>query len=209
MLVILYCVFVYSQKKLLFGQNKYIWDDVEGEKYLQRWKTVNCNLCICVRAKEITAIRLFPTLSVDAVNQRIVSRPIPTQVKCKIPGIQRWGSARDTNVPSPRPPESWLLIISHRTSDAVGIVSSCPYSVFFDTTTAAHHSPIMYQIDGRGTTTHSELRLPSRQLRCRRGCSSSPHWRGIANCLIYYPTYSYVEHNPQQPHSIRQHVVIY
>ncbi len=109
---------MYSPKKLLFGQNKYIWDNVEGEKHSQRWKTVICNLCICVRAKEITAIRLFPTLSVDAVNQRIVSRPIPTQVKCKIPGIQRWGSARDANVPSPRPPESWLLISSHRISAA-------------------------------------------------------------------------------------------
>jgi hypothetical protein len=49
-------------------------------------------------------------------------------------------------------------------SHAVGIVSFCPYSAFFDTTAATHHSPMMYRIGGRGTTTHSALRLRSRQL---------------------------------------------
>ena len=43
---------------------------------------------------------------------------------------------------------------------------------------------MMYRIDGRGTTTHSAWRLLSRQLRCLRGCSSSPRWGGIADCLI-------------------------
>jgi len=45
---------VYSPKQSLFGQNKY----TERKKTLQRWKTVFCvfvYLCICVRAKEITA----------------------------------------------------------------------------------------------------------------------------------------------------------
>jgi hypothetical protein len=101
--------------------------------------------------------------------------------KCMLKS-REWGPAAAVGL---RQPPSLIL-------HAVGIVSSCPYSVFFDTTTATHHSPIMYQIGGRGTTTHSELRLPSRQLRCRRGCSSSPRWGGIANCLVYYPTYSYV-----------------
>ena len=46
----------------------------------------------------------------DADEARLVAknscpRPIPTQVKCKTPGIKRWGSARDANVPSPGPPE--------------------------------------------------------------------------------------------------------
>jgi hypothetical protein len=40
--------------------------------------------------------------------------------------------------------------------------------------------------------------MPTRMLLVRRV---------IANCLVQYPMYSYVEHNPQPTHNVRQHVV--
>jgi hypothetical protein len=37
---------------------------------------------------------------------------------------------------------------------AVGIVSSCPNSTFFDTTAVMHHALMMYLPGGRGSTTN-------------------------------------------------------
>ncbi len=45
-------------------------------------------------------------------------RPVPTQVKCKNPGIRRWGIAQDMTVTLQINPKSWLLINSHQTSAA-------------------------------------------------------------------------------------------
>ncbi len=46
------------------------------------------------------------------------------------------------------------------------------------------------------------LRLLSRRLQFQQGCSLSPCQVGITDCLVHYPTYSYVGHNSQQPHNV-------
>jgi hypothetical protein len=45
-------------------------------------------------------------------------RPVPTQVKCKSPGIRRWGIARDMTLTLQIHQKSQLLINSHQTSAA-------------------------------------------------------------------------------------------
>ena len=64
-----------------------------------------------------------------------------------------------------------------------------------------HHTSCPHNVPpgGHGSTTHLAWRLPSQRFRCRWGCSSSPRREGIAGWLVYYPTYSYVGHNPPTP----------
>jgi hypothetical protein len=73
--------------------------------------------------------------------------------------------------------------------------------LLFASAAATHHSPMMLLPGGRGTTTNLAWRLLRQRLWCRRGCSSSPHQKGIANHMVHYPTYSYVGHNPQPTHN--------
>ncbi len=56
----------------------------------------------------------------------------------------------------------------------VGIVSSHSSSSYFATTATTHLSPTMSLPGLCSITTDLVKRLPSRQLQCRRGCSSSP-----------------------------------
>jgi hypothetical protein len=56
----------------------------------------------------------------------------------------------------------------------VGIVSSRSSSSYFAATATTHLSPTMSLPGRRSITTDSAKRLPSRRLRCRRGCSLSP-----------------------------------
>jgi hypothetical protein len=56
----------------------------------------------------------------------------------------------------------------------VGIVSSRSSSSYFAATATMHLSPMMSLPGQCRTTTNSAKRLPSRWLRCQRGCSSSP-----------------------------------
>ena len=56
---------------------------------------------------------------------------------------------------------------------------------------------MMSQPRRRGTPTDlAWRRMQSRLLCCRWRCSSSPCQEGIADCLVHYPTYSNVGHNP-------------
>jgi hypothetical protein len=56
----------------------------------------------------------------------------------------------------------------------IGIVSSRSSSSYFAATATTYLSPTMSLPGQRSITTNSAKRLPSRRLRCRRGCSSSP-----------------------------------
>jgi hypothetical protein len=56
----------------------------------------------------------------------------------------------------------------------VGIVSSCSSSSYFAATATTHLSPTMSLPGQHSITADSAKNLPSRRLRCRRGCSSSP-----------------------------------
>ena len=66
----------------------------------------------------VNRVKHVPALSSDAVSRLLAPQDISPEVKRTNPGIYRWGSAWDANVPSPGPPESGLLISSHRTSAA-------------------------------------------------------------------------------------------
>ncbi len=85
----------------------------------------------------------------------------------------------------------------------VGIISSRSSFSYFAATATTHLSPMMSLPGRRSITTDSTKRLPSRRLRCRRGCSSSPCQVSRGMLLYLFLRRTQLTTTPQRPSTRR------
>ena len=130
-------------------------------------------------------------------------------VDCCMLKSREWGPVVAVGL-RPRPPSSIDASSCASSSHAVGIVSSCPRSAIFDNRRRDASFP-HDATDWRNAaaTTRSARRLPSRRLRCRWGCSSSPRSLGRHRRLSRMLPYVFLSRTQTTPQGCQHRTIVH